>query len=388
VKRVAIVFGTRPEAIKLAPVIARFRERDDVDCRVYVTGQHRQMLDQVLEAFAIRPDIDLNLMRPDQPLNALVSRVVAGLDAVFVAEVPNLLLVQGDTTTTFCAALAAFHRRIPVGHVEAGLRSGDLSAPWPEEANRVLTTRLATLHFAPTCRNRDALLAEGIPASCVTVTGNTVVDAVQMARDRVAKAPPMVAGLDLTGERVVLVTGHRRESFGAGFDAICEAIATLARRFPDVLYVYPVHLNPMVREPVFRLLGSLENVRLIEPLSYLPFVHLMIQSTLILTDSGGIQEEAPTLGKPVLIMREISERPEAVEAGAARLVGTSSERIVEETTRLLTDAAELERMSHVANPFGDGAAAQRIVSRSLAFFAEEPARIRLRPDLRCSPQSP
>lgn len=366
--RVAVVFGTRPEAIKLAPVIAKLRSRPDVECRVYVTAQHRQMLDQVLEAFSVRPDVDLNLMRASQSLNEFMSVALAGLDRVLETEAPHFVLVQGDTTTALAGALAAFHRHIPVGHVEAGLRSGNLNAPWPEEANRTLITRIATLHFAPTARNRELLLAEGVDASRVRVTGNTVVDALELVCGQLRNHPPDIPGLHLNGERLVLITGHRRESFGAGFEAICDAIGRLARRFPGTVFVYPVHLNPMVREPVNRLLGDLDNVRLIQPLPYLAFLFLMSQAVLVLTDSGGIQEEAPTLGKPVLVMRETTERTEAIEAGIARLVGVDCDQIEHEAVRLLTDPEELQRMECGRNPFGDGHASERIVDAVSAWL--------------------
>jgi UDP-N-acetylglucosamine 2-epimerase (non-hydrolysing) len=352
------------------------------------------MLHQVLEVFEIRPDVDLNLMLPNQTLGGLTARGMEALDKYLAAEKPHLVLVEGDTTTVLCAALAAFYHRIPVGHVEAGLRTGNMQSPWPEEANRVLSTRLASLHFAPTKTNRQNLLKEGVPAEQILVTGNTVIDALFLALEKVRKTPPHIQ--DLPGflqssihhlqprtnlPRLVLITGHRRESFGEGFESICQAIAKLAGRFPDHHFVYPVHLNPNVREPVQRILGGnnsaprtprspLSNVHLIEPLPYLPFVTLMDRSTLILTDSGGVQEEAPSLGKPVLVMRDTTERPEAVLAGTVKLVGTSAEAIYTETERLLTDSTAYEQMQRTHNPYGDGKAAKRIVDACEMFFSK------------------
>jgi len=376
-RRVSFIFGTRPEAIKLAPVILEFRKKRKIECRVCVTAQHRQMLDQVLDVFNIVPDADLDLMRPGQGLGDLTSRAVSALDRYLAKEKPDLVLVQGDTTTVFCAALAAFYHHVPVGHVEAGLRTGDMNAPWPEEANRVLTSRLAAMHFAPTARSRDNLLREGVPPDRVFVTGNPVIDALMLAVKRVRRNPPRIPGLAATGKsaesgkRMVLITGHRRENFGPGFENICLAIAELARKFPETDFVYPVHLNPQVRGPVNRILGKTArhgNVRLLEPLPYLQFVALMEKSRLILTDSGGVQEEAPSLGKPVLVMREVTERPEAVEAGTVKLVGADYRRIVGETTRLLTDPRAYKSMSRAHNPYGDGKAADRIVRHCVKFL--------------------
>jgi UDP-N-acetylglucosamine 2-epimerase (non-hydrolysing) len=384
--KVAVVFGTRPEAIKLAAVVLALKAHPAFDCRVCVTGQHRQMLDQVLEVFGIAPDTDLNLMEPNQSLGRLTARAVEALDRYLAEERPRLILVQGDTTTVFCAALAAFYHRTPIGHVEAGLRTGDLTAPWPEEANRVLTTRLAALHFAPTESSRDNLLAEGVPPARVLVTGNTVVDALLLALAKVRANPPAIPGLSSQrlaswdGNPVVLITGHRRENFGPGFESICRAIAELSRRFPQSQFVYPVHLNPNVREPVRRILGgdAVGNVHLIEPLAYLPFVALMSRARLVLTDSGGIQEEAPSLGKPVLVMRDTTERPEAVTAGTVKLVGTSFERIVGEATRLLSDRGAQEAMARAHNPYGDGRATGRIVEACLAFLNASSPRVAAR----------
>jgi UDP-N-acetylglucosamine 2-epimerase (non-hydrolysing) len=367
-RRVAVICGTRPEAIKLAPVILALRSDPDFQCDVCVTAQHREMLDQVLATFDIAPDMDLNLMERGQTLGGFTARAVAALDTYLGQSQPDIVLVQGDTTTVFCAALAAFYCGIPVAHVEAGLRTWDMRAPWPEEANRVLTSRLATFHFAPTEGARANLLREGVAQSAIVVTGNTVVDALFLALEKTRRSRPEVPGLPLDWEgswsgRIVLVTGHRRESFGGGFEEICSAIRELALTFQEHQFVYPVHLNPNVREPVLRILNDtkLPNVHVIEPLTYLPFVRLMAASRIILTDSGGIQEEAPSLGKPVLVMRETTERPEAVEAGTVRLVGASRDRIVAGVTELLTRTETYEAMSRAHNPYGDGQAAPRIV---------------------------
>jgi UDP-N-acetylglucosamine 2-epimerase (non-hydrolysing) len=366
---VAVVCGTRPEAIKLAPVILALRADRTVRCEVVLTAQHREMLDSVLDDFGLVADVDLDLMRPGQTLGEFAARALAGLDRQLGQTRPDLVLVQGDTTTVFCAALASFYHRIPLAHVEAGLRTGNLDAPWPEEANRVLTARLATVHFAPTERARANLRREGVGEEAILVTGNTVIDALFMALAKVRASPPEVPGLPLEWERLwegrmVLITGHRRESFGGGFEAICLAIRDLAKSFPDHHFVYPVHLNPRVREPVQRVLGDglMGNVHLIEPLAYLPFVRLMAASRLILTDSGGIQEEAPSLGKPVLVLRATTERPEAVEAGTVRLVGAKRDRIVSAAAKLLTSQSAYEAMSRAHNPYGDGQAAGRIVT--------------------------
>jgi UDP-N-acetylglucosamine 2-epimerase (non-hydrolysing) len=364
--RVLSVFGTRPEAIKMAPVVLRLAAHPGFEAKVCVTAQHRSMLDSVLEDFAIRPDFDLDVMRERQTLCGIAARVLDGLQGVLESFRPERVLVHGDTTTTLAASLAAFYNRIPVGHVEAGLRTGNLEAPWPEEANRKVTAVVTDLHFAPTERARRALLAEGVAPEKIHVTGNTVIDALLLAREKLrsdARLAQRIAArfafLD-PSRRLVLVTGHRRESFGLGFENICRALAELARRHADIEILYPVHLNPNVREPVFRILGGLPAVHLIDPVEYLPFVHLMDRAHLIVTDSGGIQEEAPALGKPVLVMREVTERPEAVEAGTVRLVGTDFARIVEETSRLLTDPAAYRRMATAINPYGDGRAAERI----------------------------
>jgi UDP-N-acetylglucosamine 2-epimerase (non-hydrolysing) len=361
-QRVLFVFGTRPEAIKLAPVIRRLRESpDQFHCRIAVTGQHRGLLDQVLDVFSIRPDHDLEVMQAGQSLHGMTSRIVSALEPVHAAEKPDWVLVHGDTTTTFCGALAAFYSGIRVGHVEAGLRTFDLQAPFPEEMNRVAVGRLASLHFAPTEGAAANLRAEGVAAASIHVTGNTGIDAVLEIRDGLESGRLHADGLPRlnASRKLIAVTGHRRESFGDGFERICEALARLADR-DDVEIVYAVHPNPNVTEPVRRILGGRLNVHLIEPLSYVPFVELMRRAHILLTDSGGIQEEAPSLGKPVLVMREKTERPEAVDAGTARLVGTDANRIVSECAILLEDAAEYSRRAHIHNPYGDGQAALRI----------------------------
>ena len=364
---ISIIFGTRPEAIKLAPVILGLRQAG-YRIHMCVTAQHREMLDQVLRNFGLVPDVDLNLMRENQTLAGFTSLAVDRLDKYFRSCKVSLVLVQGDTTTVFCSALAAFYNKVPVGHVEAGLRTGDLHSPWPEEANRILTSRLTTLHFAPTERNRQNLLREGIDPKGIHVTGNTVVDALLLTLKALKDKKVKIQGLperfldEGAKHRMILITGHRRENFGEGFESICRAIASLAERFPDATFVYPVHLNPNVREPVFRILSGKKNVHLVEPLDYVQFVTMMNLSTLILSDSGGVQEEAPSLGKPVLIMRDTTERPEGVEVGASRLVGTDFHRIVDEASRLLMDREAYAAMSNVRNPYGDGCAAGRIVS--------------------------
>ena len=367
---VAVVFGTRPEAIKMAPVVRALRAEPRVSSVVCVTGQHRQMLDQILATFEIVPDADLNVMEPGQTLAGLTARAVTQLDRFLAERKPELLLVQGDTTTAFAAALTAFYHRVPVGHVEAGLRTGDLYSPWPEEANRTLITRLAALHFPPTIVTRDNLLREGVPAERVHLTGNPVIDALVFIVNQIDRDPPVIPGVPDDGARMVLITGHRRENFGDSFETICRAIAELARRFPDVRFVYPVHLNPNVREPVNRILrpAELANVVLLDPLPYREFIALFRRATVVLSDSGGVQEEAPTLGKPVLLMRDTTERPEAVEAGAVKLVGADFERIVTETARLLTDPVAYQSMANVSNPYGDGHAAERIVEACVRFL--------------------
>jgi len=375
VKKILFVFGTRPEAIKLAPVIAEFRtpSREGGTAfasHVAVTGQHRGLLDQALDVFSIVPDFDLNVMRAGQTLYDSTSRIMAALEPVLRTERPDLVIVQGDTTTAFCGALAAFYAGVPVGHVEAGLRTGDLREPFPEEMNRVLVAKLAALHFAPTEAAAENLRLEGVRPASIFVTGNTGVDAVLGVRDRLEKGTLRAEGLPVldAAKKLVLVTAHRRESFGGGFDGICAALARLAVR-GDVEIVYPVHPNPNVREVVECRLAGVAGIHLVEPLAYVPFVELMRRSHILLTDSGGIQEEGPSLGKPVLVMRDKTERPEAVAAGTAVLVGTDPARIVRETARLLDDAGEYSRRSRIHNPYGDGRASAGIRDAVACYFA-------------------
>lgn len=378
--KVLSVFGTRPEAIKMAPLVKALAADEFFEAKVCVTAQHREMLDQVLELFEITPDYDLNLMKAGQDLYDITSGVLLGLRDVLKEFQPDLVLVHGDTATTFAASLAAFYQQIPVGHVEAGLRTGNLYSPWPEEANRVLTGRLAALHFAPTERNRKALQHDHVSDDIITVTGNTVIDALQWVVEKIASSADLKQRIDATlqeagldtqvlNNRYVLVTGHRRENFGSGFENICAALRDLATANPETHFIYPVHLNPNVQEPVKRLLGGLTNVHLIKPLGYEPFVHLMQHSHLVLTDSGGVQEEAPGLGKPVLVMRDTTERPEAVDAGTVRLLGTDAEVIRDAVQELLDDDALYAKMSQAHNPYGDGKACERI----LAFMKEKHA---------------
>ncbi len=362
-----LAFGTRPEAIKMAPLVEALKAAGGFDVSVVVTAQHRQMLDQVLELFRITPDRDLDLMEPGQSLAGLFGRILAGMTATIAELSPDVVLVHGDTSTTLATALAAYYNRVPVGHVEAGLRTGNLYSPWPEEANRRLVAPIARYHFAPTATSKANLLAEGIPDVQVHVTGNTVIDALFQVAKRIDEDPSLRKTLESgcsflrPDKRLLLVTGHRRENFGAGFEQICHALRGIAER-GDVQVVYPVHLNPAVQEPVHRILGGLEGVALVPPQDYLPFVYLMGKSTLILTDSGGIQEEAPSLGKPVLVMRDTTERPEAVEAGTVKLVGTDAARILAEANRLLDDPAAYAAMSRAHNPYGDGQACVRIAA--------------------------
>lgn len=368
--RVLSVFGTRPEAIKMAPVVRALEAADGITSGVCVTAQHRDMLDQVLSLFEIHPDFDLDIMKANQDLTHITTAVLEGMGEVLDAWKPDRILVHGDTTTTFAAALAAFYRKVPVGHVEAGLRTGNVFAPWPEEMNRRLADAISDVYFAPTESSATNLRAEGRDGARILVTGNTVIDALLHVSDRLhsdadlaGKQAAQFPFLD-PARRMVLVTGHRRENFGEGFENICQALAELGGRY-DVQIVYPVHLNPNVREPVNRILGGLDNVHLIEPQEYLPFVYLMDRAHFIVTDSGGIQEEAPSLGKPVLVMREVTERPEAVEAGTVRLVGTDRDAIVTEGSRLLDDEGLYTAMSRAHNPYGDGHAAERIVEEIL-----------------------
>jgi len=366
---VLLVFGTRPEAIKMAPVHRALARDNRFRVRVCVTAQHREMLDQVLTLFSIEPTFDLDLMRPGQDLTSVTTSALEGLKGVLEEADPDFVLVHGDTTTTMAASLAAYYARIPVGHVEAGLRTGDIYSPWPEEVNRRLTSSIAALHFAPTESARANLLQEGIDEDRVVVTGNTVVDSLLTAIEQVRETQEEVflkrfEGIDFS-RSLVLVTGHRRENFGDGFERICAALAELSRT-PGVEIVYPVHLNPNVQEPVQRALGALQHVHLLEPQEYLPFLFLMDRARIIITDSGGIQEEAPSLGKPVLVMRETTERPEAVEAGTVRLVGTGTDHIVEAARELLLDEARYRSMSAASNPYGDGTASLRIAESLVA----------------------
>lgn len=380
-KNIMLVFGTRPEAIKMAPLVKEFQKHpDEFRTIVCVTGQHRQMLDQVLEIFDIRPDYDLNIMKQGQDLYDVTSRVLLGMRDVLREAQPDVVLVHGDTTTSTAAALAAFYQQIPVGHVEAGLRTHNIYSPWPEEMNRQITGRIATYDFAPTPLSRENLLKENVDDAKITVTGNTVIDALywvvskiksDSSLDHKLEASLADAGYDVArlagGKKLVLITGHRRENFGDGFISMCRAIKHLTEKYPDVDFVYPMHLNPNVRRPIHEVfgddLGNLGNMFFIEPLEYLSFVYLMEKSTIVLTDSGGIQEEAPGLGKPVLVMRDTTERPEALTAGTVKLVGTDFDKIVNEVSCLIDDPAAYERMSRAVNPYGDGLACSRIVAQ-------------------------
>lgn len=364
-RKFLLVIGTRPEAIKMAPIALELMRRPaETECCLCLTGQHRELVDQAVRAFGLRPDFDLQIMSPGQTLAEVTARAVQGLDGVLRKSRPDIVLVQGDTTSAMCGALAAAYQQIPVGHVEAGLRTGNKQHPFPEEINRVLITRLADWHFPPTEHAAGVLRNEGIDPSRIIVSGNTVIDALLWTRDHVrqppAEIPPEIQDLVANGP-MVLVTGHRRESFGSGFEHICQAIREVADASPTATFVYPVHLNPNVREPVHRILGNHPRVKLIEPLGYQPFVWLMDRSTIVLTDSGGVQEEAPSLGKPVLVMRQTTERPEGITAGNAKLVGTQRESIVENLLRLLQSPDERHAMSRVRNPYGDGTASRQIV---------------------------
>ena len=379
-KKIMLVFGTRPEAIKMAPLVKEFQKHpDNFETIVCVTGQHREMLDQVLHIFGITPNFDLNIMKQGQDLYDVTARVLTGMRDVLKETRPDLVLVHGDTTTSTSAALAAFYQQIPVGHVEAGLRTHNIYSPWPEEMNRQLTGRIATYHFAPTLLSKQNLLAEGIEEKQILVTGNTVIDALYMVVDKIKNDKVLDAELEATlslvgydvnrlngGRRLVLITGHRRENFGEGFIHMCTAIRDLAQKYPEVDFVYPMHLNPNVRRPIHEVFGEdlseLNNMFFIEPLEYLSFVYLMEKAFLVLTDSGGIQEEAPGLGKPVLVMRDTTERPEALEAGTVKLVGTDYDKIVGEVSVLLDVASQYERMSKAVNPYGDGKACGRIIT--------------------------
>ncbi|WP_297822987.1 non-hydrolyzing UDP-N-acetylglucosamine 2-epimerase [uncultured Paraglaciecola sp.] len=365
INKVLLVFGTRPEAIKMAPLVLELKSRKGLNVEVCVTAQHREMLDQVLDLFELKPDYDLNLMQPGQDLYDITTKALIGLKGVLETSKPDLVLVHGDTTTTFASSLAAFYQRIPVGHVEAGLRTGNIYSPWPEEMNRKLTGSLTKFHFAPTTKAQNNLSLENVDAADVYVTGNTVIDALVQVEKRIGTDKALNSKLSAQfdfldpSKKLILVTGHRRESFGDGFENICQALRTLAQQ-ADVQVLYPMHLNPNVREPVNRILHNVENVFLIEPQEYLPFVYLMSRAYIILTDSGGVQEEAPSLGKPVLVMRDTTERPEAVDAGTVKLVGTDYDCIVNESMALLTDKQAYEKMSFAHNPYGNGKACQRI----------------------------
>lgn len=366
-KKILTVFGTRPEAIKMAPLVHGLSRDDRFNSRCCVTAQHREMLDQVLELFEIKPDYDLNLMKAGQTLNDITARIVQELKPVLEDFKPDVVLVHGDTATTFAASLAAYYEQIEVGHIEAGLRTGDIYSPWPEEANRRLTGVLTQYHFAPTETSKNNLLRENFGPENIYITGNTVIDALLMVREKIETNKELKSQLERQfpfldeNKKLILVTGHRRESFGGGFERICEALAQTAKSNPDVQILYPMHLNPNVREPVNRILGDIENILLIEPQQYLPFIYLMDRANIILTDSGGIQEEAPSLGKPVLVMRDTTERPEAVEAGTVKLVGTNTDKIITALEALLKDEATYKEMSYAHNPYGDGKACQRIL---------------------------
>ena len=379
-KKVMLVFGTRPEAIKMAPLVKKFQEYpNDFETIVCVTGQHREMLDQVLNIFDIKPDFDLNIMKQGQDLYDVTARVLTGMRDVLKEAQPDVVLVHGDTTTSTAAALAAFYQQIPVGHVEAGLRTHNIYSPWPEEMNRQITGRIATYHFAPTPLSKQNLLTEAVKESDISVTGNTVIDALYWVVDKIKNDNTLSeelegvlanAGYDVNrlagGKKLVLITGHRRENFGDGFINMCRAIKSLTEKYPEVDFVYPMHLNPNVRKPIHEVFGEdlkgLGNMFFIEPLEYLSFVYLMEKSTIVLTDSGGIQEEAPGLGKPVLVMRDTTERPEALEAGTVKLVGTDYDKIVNEVSALLDDEEYYNRMSKAVNPYGDGLACERIIN--------------------------
>ena len=362
--KILIIFGTRPEAIKMAPLVLRLRQ--SLEVKVCVTGQHRQMLDQVLRLFQIVPDYDLNLMKPNQNLANLTAEVLNGVTQILQKRKFDWVLVQGDTTSTMAGAMAAFYQKVRVGHVEAGLRTYNLNSPFPEELNRQVTSKMAQLHFAPTAESKQNLLKEGFSENNISITGNTVIDALHWVLEH-STPLDLALPIDLQQSRMILVTGHRRENFGEGFQQICEALQTIALQQPDVQIVYPVHLNPNVLEPVNRILSNLQNIHLLEPLEYPQFVHLMNQSALILTDSGGVQEEAPSLGKPVLVMRDTTERPEAVQAGTVKLVGANQRTIVDETIRLLNDSEAYRKMAFAHNPYGDGTASNKIMDALMSF---------------------
>ena len=375
--KVLSVFGTRPEAIKMAPLVKELEKDNRFSSKVCVTGQHREMLDQVLDLFDISPDFDLNIMKPGQSLSDITARILVEISPVLKSFKPDIVLVHGDTATTFAASLAAYYEQIPVGHVEAGLRTGNIYSPWPEEANRKLTGALTTLHFSPTESSKLNLLNENYSDDSIVVTGNTVIDALFLAKDKLQADKALIESLATSfsfiepSKKLILVTGHRRESFGQGFENICKALSSVAKSNPHSQIIYPVHLNPNVQEPVNRLLEGIDNVYLIEPQQYLPFVYLMDRAYLILTDSGGIQEEAPSLGKPVIVMRDTTERPEAVNAGTVKLVGTDPERIINEINMLLQNQDSYNRMSEAHNPYGDGKAVLRILDSIANHFSED-----------------
>lgn len=367
VKKVLTVFGTRPEAIKMAPLVSALSADNRFESMLCVTAQHREMLDQVVDIFELKPDFDLDIMRLGQTLNDVTASIVVRMKPILESFKPDVVLVHGDTATTFAVSLAAYYQHVKVGHVEAGLRTGDIYSPWPEEANRKLTSVIASYHFAPTEGSKKNLLTEGVCENCITVTGNTVIDALFKTREKLLQDKSLLLAqsenfdyLD-SNKRLILVTGHRRESFGGGFERICQALRQISIMYPDVQILYPVHLNPNVQEPVARLLGDLDNVFLIAPQQYLSFCYLMDRASIILTDSGGIQEEAPSLGKPVLVMRSVTERPEAINAGTVRLVGTDVKEIINQVTTLLTVPSEYQKMSIAHNPYGDGNACKRIL---------------------------
>jgi UDP-N-acetylglucosamine 2-epimerase (non-hydrolysing) len=363
--KIMIIFGTRPEAIKLCPIVLELLKHSDMfKVVVCVTAQHREMLDQVLNIFDVKPDYDLNLMQENQTLSDITANVLIETGKVIKKEKPDIVIVQGDTTTAFAASLAAFYNQIKIGHIEAGLRTGSKYSPFPEEINRLLTSHIADIHFAPTQRNKKNLLSEGIAEEKIIITGNTVIDALLWVTNKIRsenKKYKKLANIDFS-KRIILVTGHRRENFGKGFINLCDALRAIAEKNKDVEIVYPVHLNPNVKEPVYELLSGIKNIKLIEPIDYEPFIYLMDRCYFIISDSGGIQEEAPSLGKPVLVTRDTTERPEALEVGAVKLVGTNKDKIILESERLFSDSASYQRMSKIQNPFGDGHASEKIIS--------------------------
>ena len=368
--KILTIFGTRPEAIKIAPLVKELEKTKEFESKVCITAQHREMLDQVLKIFDIKPDYDLNIMKPNQDLYDITSNILLGMKDVLNDFKPNLVLVHGDTTTTFATTLASFYQKIDVGHIEAGLRTGNIYSPWPEEANRKLTGVLAKYHFAPTLTAKENLLKENIKEKNIIITGNTVIDALFLALGKIKKNKKLQQEifkkfsfpLSVIDSKFILITGHRRENFGNGFINICESIRELAIKYPEINFIYPVHLNPNVQKPVNKILSNVSNIYLIEPLDYLPFVYLMSKSYLILTDSGGIQEEAPSLGKPVLVMRDTTERPEAVKAGTVKLVGTNKEKIIDEVSKLIEKKEEYKKMSQAYNPYGDGKSSKKIIN--------------------------